>query len=352
MKLMDMGYTLLRPLLFRQDPEKAHRLTLRLLDLSYKLGLGQQSCPKALPTKVMGVHFPNPVGLAAGMDKNGEYIDALASLGFGYIEIGTVTPRAQGGNPKTRLFRIVEANAIINRMGFNNAGVDVLVQNVKRSRYQGVLGINIGKNADTPMENAIDDYLLCLHRVYPYASYIVVNISSPNTSNLRDLQKGDTFDRLLSALKTEQKLLALQYEKYVPLVIKIAPDLNEENIHTIAQTLINHEIDGVISSNTTLSREGVENYPLSHETGGLSGAPLKAKADQIQQWLVSALDGKIPVIGSGGIMQGEDAVTKIVLGAELVQIYSGMIYRGPNLANECVQSLRRHILSQQVPIKA
>jgi dihydroorotate dehydrogenase len=337
-----MGYALLRPLLFRQDPEKAHRLTLRLLNISYKIGVRRKKEDKALPTTVMGMHFPNPVGLAAGLDKNGEYIDALASMGFGYIEIGTVTPRPQAGNPKPRLFRIAKANALINRMGFNNAGVDVLIQNVKRSHYRGILGINIGKNADTPLENAIDDYVFCLQRVYPYASYIVVNISSPNTHHLRELQKGETFEQLLSVLKTEQTRLALQYAKYVPLVIKIAPDLSEEHIQMIAHALILYEIDGVISSNTTLSRTGVDNYRVSQEAGGLSGAPLKTKADQIQRCLVQALQGKIPVIGSGGIMHGEDAVTKVALGADLVQIYSGLIYQGPTLVHECVQSLSQH----------
>ena len=272
----------------------------------------------------MGIEFPNPVGLAAGLDKNGAYIDALAAMGFGFIEIGTITPRPQAGNPQPRLFRIPEAKAIINRMGFNNDGVDQLIENVKSSKFKGILGINIGKNADTPVENAVDDYLICLEKVYHYASYITVNISSPNTKNLRSLQSGDALTELLETLKQRQLELAEQYHHYVPLVLKVAPDLTEEDIEFIANQLLQFKIDGLIVTNTTLSRVGVESLPYGNEAGGLSGAPVFEKSTECLRQFAKRLNGQIPLIGVGGITQGEHALAKKDAGASLVQIYSGL----------------------------
>ncbi len=272
-----MLYSLARPLLFSLAPERAHELTLSLLKSTHKMGLLRQNVP-AKPVTCMGIQFPNPVGLAAGLDKNGAYIDALADLGFGFIEIGTITPRPQAGNPHPRLFRLPKAKAIINRMGFNNDGVDKLIENVKASKFKGILGINIGKNADTPVENAVDDYLICLEKVYNYASYITVNISSPNTKNLRSLQSGDALTELLSTLKKRQLELAEENSHYVPLVLKVAPDLEAEDVQFISKQLIEFKIDGLIVTNTTLSREGVEGLPFAEEAGGLSGAPVFEKS--------------------------------------------------------------------------
>lgn len=339
MKTMNVGYRLLRPLFFRQDPENAHRLTLHLLRVGHHLGLGACDTIPQFPVTAMGLHFPNPVGLAAGMDKNGEYIDALGSLGFGYLEVGTVTPRAQLGNPRPRLFRLAKDQAIINRMGFNNHGVDVLIQNIQKSRYQGILGINIGKNSDTPIERAQEDYLHCFRKVYPYASYITVNISSPNTKNLRDLQESNQLDQLLTALKKEQGMLAQRFEKTVPLVLKIAPDLVEETINSIAQLLLHHQVEGVITTNTTLARENLLDSLHHAEVGGLSGAPLTKQANHIQQQLAYLLEGKVCIFGSGGVMSGQDAVDKLCLGASLVQLYSGMVYQGPALIEECITQI-------------
>ena len=333
---------MLRPLLFKLDAETAHHVTLDALKIAHKLGLlplvAKQ--PAANPRSVMGLNFPNPVGLAAGLDKNGAYIDALAALGFGFIEIGTVTPRPQPGNPKPRLFRLPEANAIINRMGFNNLGVDNLLANVKRSRYQGILGINIGKNFDTPIERAADDYLNGLRRVYKHAGYVAINISSPNTKNLRQLQGGDELDALLSQLKAEQDKLAQQYGKYVPLALKIAPDLEHEQIQQIASLLLHHRIDGVIATNTTLSRDSVQHLPLHGETGGLSGAPVRDKSTAVIRQLAAELKGALPIIGVGGILNGADAVEKMQAGAALVQVYSGLIYRGTDLVAECTAAIK------------
>ena len=336
-------YSLLRPLLFTLDPETAHHLTLDGLRTAHKLGLLPLLArrPPDDPRTVMGLQFRNPVGLAAGLDKNGECIDALAALGFGCIEIGTVTPRPQPGNPKPRLFRLPEAEGIINRMGFNNHGVDALVENIRRSRYRGLLGINIGKNADTPIENAANDYLTCLRKVYTHASYIAVNISSPNTKNLRQLQGGDELDALLAQLKQEQQALADLHGKYVPLAIKIAPDLDSEQIKQIAALLTQHGIDAVIATNTTLSREGVEDLVHGNETGGLSGAPVRDKSTALIRQLATELGGALPIIGVGGILQGEHAAEKIAAGASLVQLYSGLIYRGPALIAECCAALRK-----------
>lgn len=334
-------YSLLKPLLFRLDAERAHHLTLDSLQVARRLRLsGLLPKPPACRTRrVMGLDFPNPVGLAAGLDKNGAYIDALASLGFGFIEVGTVTPRPQPGNPQPRLFRIPAAQAIVNRFGFNNGGVDALIENVKNASYRGILGINIGKNFDTPNERAVDDYLICLRKVYAHASYVTVNISSPNTKNLRQLQEKEALENLLSALKTEQAKLAEQYGRYVPVVLKIAPDLATEQVIEIADLLLQYRFDGVIATNTTLSRAGVEGLENAEETGGLSGAPVRTKSTAVVKQLSLALKGEIPIIGVGGILTGEDAQEKIDAGASLVQVYSGLIYRGPALVNEACAAL-------------
>lgn len=335
-------YSLLRPLLFRLDPETVHRLTLGGLEAAYSFGLGSLIAkhPPDDPRTVMGLTFPNPVGLAAGLDKNGDCIDGLAALGFGFIEIGTVTPLPQPGNPKPRLFRLPQAGAIINRMGFNNDGVDALVANVQRADYRGILGINIGKNAATPIEKAADDYLICLRKVYAHASYVSVNISSPNTRNLRQLQDEGALDNLLSQLKTEQHRLADAHGKYVPIAVKIAPDMESEQITQIARLLAQHRMDGAIATNTTLSREGVENLPHGTETGGLSGAPVREKSTAVIRALHQHLQGALPIIGVGGILSGADAAEKIEAGAALVQLYSGLIYRGPALVGEACAAIR------------
>jgi len=338
-------YTLARPVLFSLDAESAHNLTLPLLRRLDTLGLaGAFKKPDADPRTVMGITFPNPVGLAAGLDKDGAYIDGLAALGFGSIEIGTVTPRGQGGNPKPRIFRLPRARGIINRMGFNNGGVDAFVANVQASRFyqdkQGVLGLNIGKNADTPIERAADDYLACLRKVYPYASYVTVNISSPNTQNLRQLQGASELDSLLAQLKDEQKRLADQHGRYVPLALKIAPDIDNDQIHDIAGALLRHRIDGVIATNTTLNRRGVEGMKHALEAGGLSGEPVFELSNIVIRALKKELGDEVPIIGVGGILRGQDARAKIAAGAQLVQLYSGLIYAGPALVRECANALR------------
>ena len=333
-----MLYSLARPLLFAFAPERAHELTLSMLDTAHKFGLMRQKVASK-PVTCMGIQFPNPVGLAAGLDKNGAHIDALAALGFGFIEIGTITPRPQAGNPQPRLFRIPEAQAIINRMGFNNDGVDQLIENVKASKFKGMLGIHIGKNADTPVEDAVSDYLICLEKVYHYASYITVNISSPNTKNLRSLQSGDALTELLQTLKNRQLELAQQYQHYVPLVLKVAPDLTAEDIEFIAAQLLQFKIDGLIVTNTTLGRDGVENLPNGQEAGGLSGAPVFVKSTECLRQFAKVLNGKIPLIGVGGILSGEQAVAKQQAGANLVQVYSGLIYTGPSLIKDCINAM-------------
>ena len=333
-----MLYSLARPLLFTLAPERAHELTLSMLDKAYKLGFMHQKVANK-PVTCMGIEFPNPVGLAAGLDKNGAHIDALAALGFGFIEIGTITPRPQAGNPQPRLFRIPEAKAIINRMGFNNDGVDKLVENVKASKFKGILGINIGKNADTPVEDAVSDYLICLEKVYNYASYITVNISSPNTKNLRSLQSGDALTELLQTLKDRQLELAEQYNHYVPLVLKVAPDLTIEDINFISTQLLKFKIDGLIVTNTTLGRVGVENLPIGNEAGGLSGAPVFEKSTECLRQFSKILDGRMPLIGVGGIVSGDQAVIKQQAGASLIQVYSGLIYTGPTLVKDCVDAM-------------
>jgi dihydroorotate dehydrogenase len=324
------------------DPEIAHGLTLASLDVAHTLGLLKLRAPAAnKPVRVMGLDFPNAVGLAAGLDKNGAHINALAALGFGFIEIGTVTPRPQPGNPKPRLFRLPQAAAIINRMGFNNLGVDHLVRKVTAAGFGGVLGINIGKNKDTPNERAVDDYLACLDKVYAHASYVTVNISSPNTHNLRELQKDDALDALLSAIKLRQATLAEQHGKYIPIALKIAPDLDEAQIAAIAALLMVHRMDAVIATNTTLARDAVQGLPHANEAGGLSGLPVRAASTRVIRSLAHHLKGEVPIIGVGGINSGADALEKIAAGAQLVQLYSGLVYQGPTLIRECIHALNR-----------
>ncbi|TCK09592.1 quinone-dependent dihydroorotate dehydrogenase [Marinobacterium mangrovicola] len=336
-----MLYDLARALMFKLDAEKAHDLALGSLSLCSSLGLDRmlRSADHSNPVEVMGIRFPNPVGLAAGLDKNGSAVDGLAALGFGFIEVGTVTPRAQPGNPKPRLFRLPEQRAIINRMGFNNDGVDQLLANLDRSRYKGVLGINIGKNKDTPNNKANDDYLLCLRKVYDRASYITVNVSSPNTPGLRTLQFGESLNSLLDALKTEQARLARVHGRYVPIAVKIAPDMSEEEFGLVAGSLKTYEMDAVIATNTTLSRDGVESSPLAQEAGGLSGEPVRQFSNQAIRTLSKELGGALPIIGVGGICEGFDAAEKIEAGASLVQIYTGFIYRGPSLIRDAVREI-------------
>jgi dihydroorotate dehydrogenase len=341
-------YAFARPLLFSLDAETAHNLTLPMLRRAASLRLtGIVRRPAPDPRTVMGITFPNPVGLAAGLDKDGAYIDGLASLGFGSIEIGTVTPRAQPGNPRPRMFRLPAAQGIINRMGFNNGGVDAFVANVQASRFyqerrtnKGVLGLNIGKNADTPIDRAVDDYVTCLRKVYPYASYVTVNISSPNTKNLRQLQGASELDALLSQLKEEQTRLADQHGRYVPLALKIAPDIDADQIRNIAGALLRHRIDGVIATNTTLERRAVEGMRHANEQGGLSGAPVFDLSNIVIRALRAEVGPDFPIIGVGGILRGQDARAKIEAGAQLVQLYSGLIYRGPALVRECADALR------------
>jgi dihydroorotate dehydrogenase len=336
-----MLYERLRPALFALEPETAHLLSLRALKASERIGaLRRQSVTDtACVRTVMGIRFPNPVGLAAGLDKNGAYIDALGALGFGFLEIGTVTPRPQPGNPKPRMFRIPSANALINRLGFNNKGVDRLVENVQRSRWRGVLGINIGKNFSTPLEHALDDYAACLRKVYAVASYVTVNISSPNTKGLRDLQGADHLETLLAGLARERRELADRHGRHVPLALKVAPDLDEQQIAVIADLTHKHGVDAIIATNTTIDRDGVCGLAHANESGGLSGAPLRSKATEVTRLLARALGGAIPLMGVGGILNGADARDKIACGATLVQIYTGLIYRGPRLVDECIDAL-------------
>ena len=335
-----MLYSLTRPFLFCLDAETAHELALTSADLLARLG-GPGLPGKALAgrrVQAMGLDFPNPVGLAAGLDKNGAHIDALATFGFGFIEVGTVTPRPQPGNPRPRLFRITAAQAIVNRMGFNNEGVDKLVANVRRARYDGILGINIGKNFDTPVERAADDYIACLEKVYDLASYVTINISSPNTKNLRQLQQSDELAALLERITRTREALVRSTKKRVPLVVKIAPDLDDEGLHAIADALKRYGIDGVIATNTTLARDAVRGLPHAEESGGLSGAPLTQQATAIVRKLSTLLGSDIPVIGAGGVMRGADAADKLAAGATLVQLYSGLIYRGPELVTEAIRA--------------
>lgn len=335
-----MLYRLAQKALFVADPETAQFLALESLKLGAATGATRLFCrTPGFPVECMGLKFENPVGLAAGLDKDGDYIDALGSLGFGFIEIGSVLPRAQSGNPKPRVFRLPGARAVINRLGFNSKGVDHVIRNLEQRRYSGILGVNIGKNRDTPIMSAVDDYRHCMAKVYPFADYITVNISSPNTEGLRELQHGDYLDSLLTALTEERARLADEHEKCLPLVVKVAPDLKNAEIGRMAESFVRHRIDGVIATNTTLSRDGVEDLPHSDEAGGLSGAPLKPRADRILRQFRDALPGKIALVGVGGITRGEDAADKFTLGASLVQFYTGMIYQGPELISDCVEAI-------------
>jgi dihydroorotate dehydrogenase len=335
-----MFYDLARKALFTIDPETAHELSLESLRLGHRLGATRLLCrTRSQPVTCMGLEFPNPVGMAPGMDKNGDYFEALGDLGFGFVEIGTVTPRPQPGNPKPRVFRLTTAQAMINRLGFNNKGVDHLVRRVKNHQFKGILGINIGKNFDTPIENAADDYLHCLEKVYPYADYITVNISSPNTRNLRDLQGEDELDSLLASISDRRSELADEHGRLVPLAVKVAPDLEDDAVAVIAEVVSRHRMDAVIATNTTITRGGVEGLKHAEETGGLSGAPLKQKSDQVLAAFRALLPEEIALIGVGGITRGEDAVDKLELGADLIQFYTGMVYRGPELVSECLQAI-------------
>jgi dihydroorotate dehydrogenase len=346
MSILFSAYPLARPALFAMDAETAHDVTLGALARAYDCAATRHlmhAQPK-LPRKVMGLSLSNPVGLAAGLDKNGAYIDALGNLGFGFIEVGTVTPRSQPGNPKPRMFRLPRADALINRLGFNNLGLDAFIANVRRSEWRragGVLGLNIGKNADTPIENAADDYLIGLAAVYPHADYVTVNISSPNTKNLRALQGGDELSALLSALRVKREALADQHGRRVPLAVKIAPDLTGEEIDRIADTLAEHDVDGVIATNTTLARNAVLGLPHAHEAGGVSGAPVHELSLAVITRLRRRFGASIAVIGVGGILSGRQAQEKMAAGADAVQLYTGLIYRGPALITDCVRAIAR-----------
>jgi dihydroorotate dehydrogenase len=329
-------YGLARPLLFSLDEENAHQLALRAA------GLAALFAPPVLrlPVRAMGLEFANPVGLAAGLDKNAQHIDALGALGFGFLEVGTVTPRAQPGNPRPRLFRIPAREAIINRLGFNNVGVAAFIDNVRGARWNGVLGINIGKNADTPAERAIDDYELGLKQVYAHASYVTINISSPNTAGLRNLQQGEQLEALLKRLTALREPLADRYGRRVPLVVKVAPDLEAAEIEAIAHAVRRHGIDGLVATNTSVAREGVEGLPHAAEAGGLSGAPIRERATRVLRQFAERLKGEVCLIGAGGIMSGAHAAEKFAAGAALVQLYTGLIYRGPDLVAECASAYR------------
>lgn len=346
MSILFQAYPLARHALFAMDAEAAHEATLGALQRAYDCSLtrGLMHSQVVVPTTLMGLSLQNPVGLAAGLDKNGAHIDAMGNLGFGFIEVGTVTPRAQPGNPKPRMFRLPESEALINRLGFNNQGLEAFLANVQRSTWRqrgGVIGLNIGKNADTPIEQAADDYLIGLTGVYPHADYITVNISSPNTKNLRALQGEHELDLLLSQLAARRLALAEQHQKRVPLAVKIAPDLTEEQIDIIAEVLPRHGIDGVIATNTTLARDAVQGQPHANEAGGLSGAPLHTRSLEVIARLRAKLGKDFAIIGVGGIMSGKHAAEKMAAGANAVQLYTGLIYRGPSLVGECAKAISR-----------
>lgn len=337
-----MFYRLAQKALFLADPETAQHLALEALKIGAATGAAHLiRNTQEWPVECMGLRFSNPVGLAAGLDKDGDYIDALGSLGFGFIEIGSVLPHPQSGNPKPRVFRIPEKRAVINRLGFNSKGVEHTVRQLERRRYNGILGVNLGKNRDTPVEQALDDYRYCMERIYPHADYITVNISSPNTEGLRELQHGEYLEGLLGGLCGERSALADRHGRCLPLMIKVAPDLEREQVAVMADAFARHRIDGVIATNTTTSRNGVENSRHGDEPGGLSGAPLKQPADEVLAWFHAALPQEITLVGLGGITRGADAADKVSLGASLVQFYTGMIYQGPDLISDCINAIRR-----------
>jgi len=339
-----ISHDVAKKILFTFQPETAHALTLNALQTLAKLQLSALffgKPPTGKSCQIMGLNFKNPIGLAAGLDKNADCIDGLGALGFGFVEVGTITPRPQRGNPQPRLFRLIEENALINRMGFNNQGVDYLVANVAQSHFKGILGINIGKNADTPLENALEDYLICLKKVYVFADYITINLSSPNTPNLRKLQHGEQLNHLLANLKDTQSRLHTEHHKYVPLVLKIAPDLTDAEIEEIGRTLLKHQIDGVIATNTTSSRIGVEHLTISNEAGGLSGAPLFEMSTRVVSTLHDVLQDEIPIIAAGGISNVEQAQAKLQAGARLLQIYTGFIYQGVPLVHDLIRYSQR-----------
>ena len=333
-----MLYALARPLLFALDPETAHLLTLALADAPLRFGFLRARVPEH-PVRAFGLDFPNPIGLAAGLDKNAEHVDALGALGFGFIEVGTVTPRPQPGNPRPRLFRLPAANALINRLGFNNVGLDAFVENLRRTSWRGILGINVGKNFDTPNERAADDYVACLERVYEHASYVTVNISSPNTAGLRALQERDALEALLGRLTETRERLSDRHGRRVPLALKVSPDLAPAEISDIAAAVRRHRIDALIATNTSLSREGVEGLLCANEAGGLSGAPIRNRATGVLAAFAAELQGEVALIGAGGVLSGADANEKLAAGASLVQLYTGLIYRGPGLVAECVRAI-------------
>jgi len=334
-----MLYALARPLLFALDPETAHLLTLALADAPLRLGLLR--CPRVPPNpvRVMGIEFANAVGLAAGLDKNAEHVDALAALGFGFIEVGTVTPRAQPGNPRPRMFRLPAARALINRLGFNNVGLDAFLDNLARATWRGVLGINIGRNFDTPNERAADDYVTCLERVYARASYVTVNVSSPNTAGLRALQERQPLEALLGRLTEVRERLADRHGRRVPLALKVSPDLSSGEIRDIAAAVRQCRMDALIATNTSVARNGVEHLALGQESGGLSGAPIRERATAVLSAFAAELKHEVPLIGAGGILSGTDAAEKLAAGASLVQLYTGLIYRGPELVVECARAI-------------
>jgi dihydroorotate dehydrogenase len=335
-----MLYALARPLLFALDPETSHRLALGLADAPLRLGLLRFGRVARCPVRAMGLEFPNPVGLAAGLDKDAEHVDALAAMGFGFVEVGTVTPRPQPGNPRPRLFRLPRARALINRFGFNNVGLDGFLENLARRQSRGILGINIGRNFDTPNERAADDYAACLERVYAHASYVTVNVSSPNTKGLRALQEKDELEALLARLAALRERLAERHGRRVPLALKVAPDLEPDQIGVIADAVRRHGFDAVIATNTSVAREGVEGLPHAQEAGGLSGAPIRERATRVLAAFAAALKGEVALIGAGGVMSGDDARAKVAAGASLVQLYTGLIYRGPGLVGECAEAIR------------
>ncbi len=347
-------YALARPFLFGLDPETAHELTLDALARTHRTPLALAYCASLVddPVQLAGLRFPNRVGLAAGMDKNARCIDAFGSMGFGFVEVGTVTPKSQPGNPKPRMFRLPQANALINRLGFNNDGLDTFLANVQQSSFRSkgrILGLNIGKNASTPMAQAAQDYLACLDGVYPHADYVTVNISSPNTSNLRTLQNDVALDALLAALQERREVLRQRHGRQVPLFVKVAPDLDETQVGSIARSLLQHAMDGVVATNTTIDRRAVAHLAHAQETGGLSGTPVYELSNHVIRLLRAALGKSFPIIGVGGILSASDAVGKIDAGADLVQIYTGLIYKGPALVQQAAEALRAHARARQSP---